>query len=69
MTESSRTTKIVVDCLDCGAEITLLGKIKVGQPVTCPECGTTLEVMALDPVELDWMYDEPEYDDDREEDW
>ena len=68
MAEEPRTTKITVDCLDCGAEINLVGKIRVGQPVTCSECGTTLEVMALDPIELDWIYDEPEYDD-GEEDW
>ncbi len=68
MTEKPGTNETVVDCLDCGAEITLLGKIRIGQPVTCSECGTTLEVMGLDPVELDWIYDEPEYDD-GEEDW
>ena len=68
MTESTETTKVFVECLDCGAEITLIGQITVGQQMTCSECGTMLEVIGLDPVEVDWIYDEPEYEE-EEEDW
>jgi len=70
MTERTRTSKTLVECVDCGAEITLTGQVRLGQEVTCPECSTMLEVVGLDPVEVDWIYDEPEYDDEEEEeDW
>ena len=68
MTGRTKTTKTFVECLDCGAEIALIGQIRVGQQMTCSECGTMLEVMGLDPVEVDWIYDEPEYEE-EEEDW
>jgi lysine biosynthesis protein LysW len=31
--------------------------------VTCPECGTELEVIKLSPLKLDWAYD------DEDDDW
>lgn len=34
--------------------------------MTCSNCGTQLEVLSLDPLELDWAYLEPTVDD---EDW
>ena len=34
----------------------------------CPECGTRMEVVELDPVQVDWVYDEPEYEYEKE-DW
>ena len=69
MVERARITKTVVDCVDCGDAIALSGRIEMGQIVNCPECGATMEVVSLDPVEVDWIYDEPEYADQEEEDW
>jgi lysine biosynthesis protein LysW len=38
--------------------------------VTCDECGTTLEVVGLDPVDLDIVEEEEEDgDEDEEEDY
>jgi lysine biosynthesis protein LysW len=39
----------------------------IGQPVTCESCGADLEVVDLNPLELDWAGDLP--DEDLEEDW
>jgi alpha-aminoadipate/glutamate carrier protein LysW len=38
-----------------------------GDTVSCDECGTTLEVVGLDPVELD-IVEEDDLDDDEDED-
>jgi uncharacterized paraquat-inducible protein A len=59
-----------VECVDCGTRIDLIGEVKMGQGLTCPECGTVMEIVGLDPIEVDWIYDEPEYDpNEEEEDW
>jgi alpha-aminoadipate/glutamate carrier protein LysW len=42
-------TTLLVNCIECGAEIELNDPI-VGEIVVCPDCGVDLEVMALDPV-------------------
>jgi lysine biosynthesis protein LysW len=49
-----------VFCLDCMARINLDPNIKAGQRLTCPHCGTELEVIDTSPLELDWAYDEPD---------
>jgi lysine biosynthesis protein LysW len=38
----------------------------MGQRVKCGACGTELEVVWLDPVELDWPYDEDDEEFDEE---
>jgi lysine biosynthesis protein LysW len=68
MAERTSIKKIVVDCVDCGEPTTLSGRIEIGQIVTCPECYATMEVISLDPVQVDWVRDEPVYTD-QEEDW
>jgi alpha-aminoadipate/glutamate carrier protein LysW len=56
---------IKVNCPDCEEPILLKGKLTLGQRVTCSACGSELEVISLDPPELDWVYD---YDEDEDED-
>ncbi len=60
----------VATCPDCGNEINLGAKPKEGQPVTCPECGADLEIISLEPLELDWAYsDFDEEWDTPDDDW
>jgi lysine biosynthesis protein LysW len=61
------TEKATIKCVECRESITLPGKTELGQVVTCPECGTEMEVIALDPAKADWVYNEPKCD--EEEDW
>jgi lysine biosynthesis protein LysW len=58
-------------CPDCEQEIDLGARPREGQEVTCPNCGIYLEVISLDPLELDWAVSEfGEYwGPDEEEDW
>lgn len=46
-------------CPNCDEKI-ILDKPKLGQLVVCPGCGTELEVVSLKPLELDFIYEEPE---------
>ncbi|MBN1876649.1 MAG: hypothetical protein JXA33_20655 [Anaerolineae bacterium] len=59
-------------CPSCGEWVKLPDHPKIGQKVTCLQCEADLEVIEVDPVELDWAYmegklDEENWDDD--EDW
>ena len=53
-------------CPDCEAEVHVDTDADKGHNVTCDECGTSLEVVGLDPVELDIVDDDA--DDEEEED-
>jgi lysine biosynthesis protein LysW len=53
-------------CPSCGADVSIFTKPKMGQRVKCNSCESDLEVIWLEPVELDWVlegYDEEEDDD------
>ncbi len=50
------------ECPECAAEITFAPGTIVGEIVTCPDCGMELEVVSLDPPEVDMAPEE-------EEDW
>jgi alpha-aminoadipate carrier protein LysW len=54
-----------VSCPDCGQKISLV-RAWEGQLITCSNCNAELEVISLDPPELDWAYVEPE---EEEEYW
>lgn len=62
-------------CPECDTRITFKKQPELGQQVTCRECGEVLEVVELEPLELDWAYDEDEEDDwddwedDEGDDW
>lgn len=53
-------------CPSCGAQVSLKGTPKIGTHVTCKSCDTELEVVWLDPLELDWPMDE--YEDELDND-
>jgi len=49
-------------CLDCGRTIDLGPQPRDGQQFTCSHCGTQLEIINLQPLELDWAFSEFELD-------
>ena len=56
-------------CPDCDEKISLNSKpVVVGQKLTCPHCDADLEVISVDPLELDWAYDWEWEDEDEEDD-
>jgi alpha-aminoadipate carrier protein LysW len=56
------------DCPACGANINIGPKPRMGQRIKCTTCSTELEVVWLEPIELDWPYDEDDEDEFDEED-
>ncbi len=54
-------------CPECKEEVYVDAESEQGDTVTCDECGTELEVVGLDPIELD-AYHESDDRDDRDED-
>lgn len=50
------------NCPECSEEVYVDAETEQGDAVTCDECGSSLEVVGLDPMELDLMSDD---DDDR----
>ncbi|MEO6724255.1 MAG: lysine biosynthesis protein LysW [Blastocatellia bacterium] len=55
-------------CPVCEAEIHVDEDVDKGETVHCEECDATLEVVGLDPIELD-VAQKNEEDDDKEEDY
>jgi len=54
------------ECISCGTEIKFSAPPTMGLMVTCPECDAELEVVWLDPVELDWPFDEEDFEEDED---
>ena len=48
-----------VFCPDCRETLSLGPNTEAGKRLTCPYCGTDLEVINTSPLELDFAYDEP----------
>lgn len=46
-------------CPDCDFEISLNPEPARGDRLTCPNCRARLVVLRLDPVELDWAFQDP----------
>ncbi|KAA3665193.1 MAG: lysine biosynthesis protein LysW [Chloroflexi bacterium] len=55
----------VARCPACGVKINFNKPPFLDQAVTCPECETELQVYQLNPLKLDWTFDD--YCDDYEE--
>lgn len=57
-------------CPECDEKIRIPGRPILGRRFACHNCGVELELINTDPVELDWVYNEPEADDsDPDWDW
>ncbi|HEX8747592.1 MAG TPA: hypothetical protein VF717_10355 [Pyrinomonadaceae bacterium] len=54
-------------CPDCDADVHVDTDADKGDILSCEECGTDLELVGLDPVELD-IVEEDDLDDDLDED-
>ena len=42
----------ITECTVCGAEIKFEESTEKGELLSCPECGSELEVINLDPAEV-----------------
>lgn len=56
-------------CPECDTEIHVDEDVDKGETMSCEECEAKLEVVGLDPIELDVVMPNEEEDDDEEEDY
>jgi alpha-aminoadipate/glutamate carrier protein LysW len=42
-----------VTCTECAAEIELADNTEQGEIIVCPDCGVDLEVVSLDPAQVE----------------
>ena len=56
-------------CPECEADVHVDTDADKGDVVSCEECGTDLEIVGLDPVELDIVEDDEDEDEDEEDDY
>ena len=42
-----------VECVECGAMVELAADAMQGEIIPCPDCGTELEIISLDPPQVD----------------
>ncbi len=57
-------------CPECDVEVHVDEDVEKGDLIECDDCGASLEVVGLDPIELDLApddEDEDQYDDDDDE--
>ena len=47
-------------CPSCGEVVKVASSARIGSEVSCASCNTKLEVVWLDPIELDWPLDDEE---------
>lgn len=53
-------------CPECSEDVYVDADSEQGDTVTCDECGTDLEIVGLDPIELD-IHEEDDADDFKED--
>lgn len=58
----STATKTTAECPECGAALEIPGNVEKGEILQCNDCGSELEVVSINPVELALAPEE-------EEDW
>jgi lysine biosynthesis protein LysW len=61
-------TRLRASCPDCGAAIFFDGRPELDDEVVCDECESSLIVVRLNPLKLDWAYDD-DHDDGDYDDW
>jgi lysine biosynthesis protein LysW len=56
-----------VDCPQCDGDVTVMPDDKEGDIIECDDCGVPLEILNLDPVEVEYVEDLDDLDEDDEE--
>jgi alpha-aminoadipate carrier protein LysW len=56
-------------CPECEADVYVETDADKGDKLACDECGTELEIVGLDPIELDIVEEDDEEEEDEEEEF
>ena len=60
---------LVAECPECETKIRFPQAPQMGETLTCHECGEALQVVSLSPLELDWAYEDDDYEEWEGEEW
>jgi lysine biosynthesis protein LysW len=55
----------VAECPTCESNVVFSNRWEIGRRIECPECGEELEVISLRPPELDYVFDDDDWDEDE----
>ena len=53
---------VTTECPNCDILVEISSPVNIGDLVRCNSCHESLMVVWTDPVELDWPYDDEEFD-------
>ena len=56
-------------CPECEADVYVETDADKGDTLACDECGTDLEIVGLDPIELDIVEEDDEEEEEEEEEF
>lgn len=56
-------------CPECSEDVYVDADSEQGDVVSCDECGTDLEIVGLDPIELDIHEEDGDFEDDEAEEY
>ena len=57
-------------CPECDSWVAIPTSVKLWDTHSCPECDTELQLVSLNPAELDYAgWDDDDYDDDDDDDY
>jgi len=51
---SSKPKVSMTECPECDARLRFRRTLRRGEIIQCPECDVALEVISVEPLELDW---------------
>ena len=69
MAQPNIAKNLIAICPACGAKVPFKVQPKVEQVLDCPSCDAALAVIAVDPIELEWMFYEDEYEEEGDYDY
>jgi len=44
---------MTIECVECGAQLSLPPNVLVGEILPCSDCGVELEILSLEPLQVD----------------
>ncbi|MFN2236380.1 MAG: hypothetical protein ACK2U1_19290 [Anaerolineales bacterium] len=65
--QKAYSKKETVECLACDEEVYVGKNPKIGNFVTCHHCDATFQIIDIEPVLIDWPYDEDDEFEDYED--
>lgn len=60
--ERRAAKRMIVECPECDADVSVPGDSDMADVLECDECGAKLEIVGLDPIEVELVDDSEDFD-------